>query len=618
MARPLKSCIFSAARPLPSYRPLFNTVPLFRAFDASAIPLQDSPSSLRPQAWKVALQQYPGSLPRTLFGVLIFGAMLGFEGPETLRRSKNLTSAELDSAVIDRQIAKDLALRRVAATVPQHPYISSPLGLVPKGDGGFRRIHHLSHPPGESVNDYIPRRYGALRYVSRSELLGLVKKSGRNSLLIKRDLAEAFRHITIALQHRWLMGFFWCGLWYHETCLSFGLRTAPFIFNMFAEGLHWLLLFLMPTLLLAHYLDDFIAVIPPNQLQLVPEFIAAWDFLTNFLGFNCNASKDGQGTTLECLGIEIDTEEMMARLPTRKHEKATRLVHTMLAASSVTRAECEEITGFLNFCSEVVPLGRTHLQRVYSFMKEWHRPRARRPLSAGARKDLLWWSDLLPLTRGIQLLDKERRQFHLFTDACDYGMGGFWYEGSPAEGYWQNRVIPQENWFVLSIPQRQHINISETEVIGVALQKWSDIWKHGTLVIHTDNKTALSGFNNKTTRGDAMDSLRQSLLLAAAMDIVLAGVWISTKDNGLADAISRFDWRAVANLCPNWQIPSGPNLRKITRKDYDRLQRTITTPSCYGQESGQTVKSNTTQLSGHLKLSAHSPAPNLGLLQEKC
>jgi len=59
----------------------------------------------------VALQQYPGSLPHTLFGVLIFGAMLGFEGPETLRRSENLTSAELDSAVIKKQIEKDLPLR---------------------------------------------------------------------------------------------------------------------------------------------------------------------------------------------------------------------------------------------------------------------------------------------------------------------------------------------------------------------------------------------------------------------------------------------------------------------------------------------------------------------------
>lgn len=136
--------------------------------------------------------------------------------------------------------------------------------------------------------------------------------------------------------------------------------------------------------------------------------------------------------------------------------------------------------------------------------------------------------------------------------ACDYGMGDFWYKGSPVKGCWENRVIPQEDRFVLNSPQKQHINISETEVIGVALQKWSHIWKHGTLVIHTDNKTALGGFNNKITRGDAMDSLRQSSLLAAAMDIILVGIWISTKDNGLADAISRFDWRLVANLCLNW------------------------------------------------------------------
>lgn len=52
-----------------------------------------------------------------------------------------------------------------------------------------------------------------------------------------------------------------------------------------------------------------------------------------------------------------------------------------------------------------------------------------------------------------------------------------------------------------------------------------------------------------------MDQLREALLLAAAFDIHIHAVRVTTAENTLADAISRFDWQTIANLCPNWQPP---------------------------------------------------------------
>lgn len=548
----------SGPPPLP--RDIHNVVPLFAAYDGSATPLQNSPSTLRPAAWREALALYPGTLGNTLVGILTFGALLGYEGPLTLLLSKNLSSADLDPETIDKQLQKDITRGRVAVYAPNFPYISSPLGLVPKSDDGFRRIHHLSHPLGQSTNDQIPLSYGNLRYTSRLELLQLVKLAGRGCILIKRDLAEAFRHIPIAPSNHWLMGFCWRGIYYVETCLSFGLRTVPYIFNMFGEALHWLLMWILPSLLLVHYLDDFIAVIPASNAPLAAEFSLVWGELTSFLGFSCNASKDGQGTTLECLGIEIDTIAMVAHLPAKKRQKALRLIKHMLTDETVSLAEGDQLTGFLNFCSEVMPLGRTFLRRVYNFQLQWVKPMAKRPLSPGARKDLTWWRDALPLAQGIQLLDDTvRPTYHLFTDACDYGCGGFWYTGGPAEFKWENALpIAHTNWFASPV-NPQHININETEVIGLALRKWGHIWARGTLIIHTDNNTALAGFNNQTIRGAAMDTLRESLLLATAYDIHLHAVRVSTIDNGLADDVSRFKWTSVANRCPHWQMPLNLN-----------------------------------------------------------
>ena len=50
-----------------------------------------------------------------------------------------------------------------------------------------------------------------------------------------------------------------------------------------------------------------------------------------------------------------------------------------------------------------------------------------------------------------------------------------------------------------------------------------------------------------------MEPLRAILLVAAAADIELRGVWLASKDNGLADALSRFHAVSITNWCPHWQ-----------------------------------------------------------------
>lgn len=84
---------------------------------------------------------------------------------------------------------------------PQPPFISSPLSLVPKHDGGWCKIHHLSHPSIHSVNDNIPKKDGQLQYVRFQEILDLILNTGRGCIILKQDIKDAFRNIPIAVQH---------------------------------------------------------------------------------------------------------------------------------------------------------------------------------------------------------------------------------------------------------------------------------------------------------------------------------------------------------------------------------------------------------------------------------
>ncbi len=193
--------------------------------------------------------------------IIRFVVELGYERPtDAFILSENLASALEDTEIIDKKLRDDLALSRVVKVkAPASPFISCPLGLVPKHDSGWGKIHHLSHPRSHSVNDQIPDGAGEMRNTQFQDMLQMLTWAGRNWVILKRDVKDASRNVPVAPQHEWLLGFKWRNKHYKGTCLSFGLSTVPFIFNLFGEGLHWVLVSYLRWILV-HYLDDFIAI----------------------------------------------------------------------------------------------------------------------------------------------------------------------------------------------------------------------------------------------------------------------------------------------------------------------------------------------------------------------
>lgn len=58
--------------------------------------------------------------------------------------------------------------------------------------GKWRRIHHLSHPRGKSVNCHIAEDHGAFEYISVDKAIAVVLEVGQGAVLVKRDLADVF------------------------------------------------------------------------------------------------------------------------------------------------------------------------------------------------------------------------------------------------------------------------------------------------------------------------------------------------------------------------------------------------------------------------------------------
>jgi hypothetical protein len=161
-----------------------------------------------------------------------------------------------------------------------------------------------------------------------------------------------------------------------DCFLPFGLRTAPYIFDLFAKALHWILdSQASPEFETIHYLDDFLGVGPAGvgPASAASEFSRQFEYICNYLGLRIKESKSITGTIADFGGIELDTLAMEARLPPAKLQKATELVEHALKKGKLSLPELQSLIGFLSFCCKVVPLGRSFLRRLYDATSNYPR-----------------------------------------------------------------------------------------------------------------------------------------------------------------------------------------------------------------------------------------------------
>jgi len=90
---------------------------------------------------------------------------------------------------------------------------------------------------------------------------------------------------------------------------------------------------------------------------------------------------------------------MVIRLATGKLKQAHYIVDDAIKKPSLSRVELQSLTGYLNFVSIVVPLGRTFLRRLYNMQTYFPQGSStyKRRVSSEANQDLRWWRDTLAI-----------------------------------------------------------------------------------------------------------------------------------------------------------------------------------------------------------------------------
>ena len=226
-----------------------------------------------------------------------------YQGYRCSVAGRNLPSSSVHPAVIDAELASEVSAGHLAGPFSPSaiPNVHcSGLGVVPKKG---RRFCMIMLPMAIPLEDF------SLRYPSIDDAVSLLHQAGRGALMAKVDLKSVFRMIPVRSQNWCLLGMQWNDCLYINKCLPFGLRSALFLFNQFADALSWIMRANYGVTSHIHYL----LVGPADSDQCHHHMLS----LCTCLEIPVTTNKlQGPTTCLTFLGIQIDSiKQELSLLP---------------------------------------------------------------------------------------------------------------------------------------------------------------------------------------------------------------------------------------------------------------------------------------------------------------
>ena len=113
---------------------------------------------------------------------------------------------------------------------------------------------------------------------------------------------------------------------------------------------------------------------------------------------------EGPATRLVFLGIEIDTVEMVLRLPPGKLRELQELVRKWMARKSCGRQELQSLAGKLQHACKVVRPRRTFLRRVFEMISVTEKKHDHVRLNTAFWSDIAWWHTFLADWNGVTIM----------------------------------------------------------------------------------------------------------------------------------------------------------------------------------------------------------------------
>ena len=433
--------------------------------------------------------------------------------------------------IIERQLKQEIALGHYKIAVSK-PSIISAIGAVPKSNGvDLRIIHDCSRPLDKGINAYAnPSKF------SFETIDSAIAIAPKHAWMGKIDIKSAYRHVGLHPSQFTATGlkFQFSGdnhyTYLYDTRLMFGASEAVGIFNRITQsivrmmrrrGYHSTVC----------YLDDFL--IMETTQSRCREAMHVLTSLLSDLGFTINYDKVIYPTQrLSFLGIDIDMQQHKLFIPPAKLTQIRHAISYWLHKYKATKRQLQSIVGLIAWGAKCVRAIRPILRSIIDLQASLQHAHHRIRLPVAVKKDLAYFYNWCMLFNGVSFSQRDQPDTIVYTDAS-LQAGAAYHKQDFIYYSWSADFPGLTN---------QSIYLKELCAILLAFHRWSHCWNNMTVLIRTDNLPAVWAIKKGLTKHVLANLvLKEILWIAALCNITILITHIPSKENCIADALSRLD-----------------------------------------------------------------------------
>nr|XP_006821268.1 PREDICTED: uncharacterized protein LOC100371933 [Saccoglossus kowalevskii] len=255
---------------------------------------------------------------------------------------------------------------------------------------------------------------------------------------------------------------------------------------------------------------------------------------------------EGPCSVITFLGVELDTVNMVIRLPKDKLADLLVKLPSWLTRHTCSKRELLSLIGCLSFACKCMLAGRIFLRRMIDISMTATSLSQVITLTDEFWHDVQWWCDFLPSWNGTASLLNPNwipsPEFELFTDAsATLGYGAFY------KGHWFANTWPT---FITNDPL---YSIAWKELLPILLSSliWGHLWYGLRIRFHCDNISVVQIWKKGSSSCPRIMQLVRLLFFTAASNNFHVMIsHISGFNNDIADSLSRQQILRFQRLTP--------------------------------------------------------------------
>ena len=180
------------------------------------------------------------------------------------------------------------------------------------------------------------------------------------------------------------------------------MRSAPILFSAVADALQWIMANGVSWLI--HYLDDFLTIGAPYNEECAKNK-AVMSEVCGKAGLPLEPEKDeGPAMTLVFLGLEVDSEALLVRLPQAKLLQLKSLLLVWRGKKAGKKRELLSLIGVLGQAAKAVRSGRAFFRTLIDLSASVNQLDHFVRLNVDARSDIEWWYQFVEAWNGVSMM----------------------------------------------------------------------------------------------------------------------------------------------------------------------------------------------------------------------